>query len=803
MLLSPTDPQPSLEGGNYRPSNALAAPIVNSIDEIGQGNAQKANQPKTQQGGSTAAGQKTDWVRMARNAYESSESWLQVNQRAIWARNFAHYRSEHAPDSPILSDANRHRSNYFWPKSRTLVRAIQAAAASAYFTSSDVVAIEAEDSDNSEQREAADLMKGLVNYRLSQTIPWYQLVLGGIAETAVLGTIASHQSWDFREADILVGRDEDPETGDVREYYETRILADKPNVRLVPIENIRISPAADWLDPANSSPYLIELMPMYLGDVLTKIKEGQNQNIKNGEPAWKQLGPGQLIAGGNRDNLDTTRRARSGSRRLDPKSNMMETVDEFKIVWIHRNIVRYDGIDWLYYTVGVNMLLSDPVPLSQIIPWADGKRDYVLGKMEIETDRPYPSSPVELTTGLQKAVNELNNQRYDNIRQVLNRRYLYRQGNQVDVRALSRNVPGGLIGVSAPGSLDSHVSPLPVQDVTASSYQEMDRLSLAMDDLSGSTSGATVNSNRKLHETATGMNLMNEAANQVREMELRTFTESWIEPVLRQIVQLEAMYETDIIALTVAAKKAKLLKILPKYFNYKFSVSVNVGMGAVSPTQRMQRIQSAVATTVSLVPDAGAAIRGDEIAKEIFGAAGFDNGSRFFDFAKVEELKKNPPADPAQQLMQAQLEAKAQNDQGKLEIAQGKLQIENSRLELENRKMQANMLELEAKINLMVAQTEKTTADKVTANVTAVYEASQAAGVVAQNPGIAPVSDEILKSAGFVDHNAAPVVQAVSPPMDINPVPIAEGNTHPNLAPKPDSGASGIHKGIRTPTIGD
>jgi len=207
-------------------------------------------------------------------------------------------------------------------------------------------------------------------------------------------------------------------------------------------------------------------------------------------------------------------------------------------------------------------------------------------------------------SGMQRAINELKNQRYENVRQVLNRRYLYRAGSQVDVRALSRNVPGGLIGISAPGPLGNHVEPLNTPDVTASAYQEEDRLSLSMDDLTGSTTGSTVNSNRRLQETATGMNLMAEAGNKIREMELRTFTETWIEPVLRQLVQLIAAYETDNTALTVAAKKAKLRKVLPQYFDHKFSVSVNVGMGAVSPTQRMQKIQTAVATVTQLLPSA-------------------------------------------------------------------------------------------------------------------------------------------------------------------------------------------------------
>ena len=791
-------PQASLEGGNYKPSNVGGAPIVNTVDGIGQGT-QLAKQPSAV--GIGAAN--TDWLGMARNAYDSSENWLQVNQRAIWARNFAHYRSEHAPDSPILADVNRHRPKHFWPRTRTLVRAIQAAAASAYFSSSDVVVVEAEDQDDKQQNSAARLMKELLNYRLSKTIPWYKIVLGGIAEASVLGTVASHQSWEYKEVEEVIGHEYDEFTGRTYELYKTVVTLDKPKVRLVPAENIRMSPAADWLDPANSTPYLIELLPMYLGEVLDKIRSGKDS--KSGEPSWRDIGEAMLISAGNRDNLDTTRRARSGARRLDPKSNMMETVDEFRIIWIHRNIIRHDGIDWLYYTAGTTVLLSEPVQLATIIPWADGKRDYVLGQLEVETDRPYPSGPVELVSGMQKAVNELKNQRYENVRQVLNRRYLYRAGNQVDVRALSRNVPGALIGISAPGDLGSHVKALDTPDVTGSSYQEEDRINLAMDDLSGSTTGATVQANRKLNETVGGMNLMSESANQVREMELRTFTETWMEPVLTQLVQLEAFYETDAVALTVSAKKAGMRRILKDFFNYRFGVSVNVGMGAVSPTQRMQKLIGAISTVMQVVPLAELAAEGEEISEEIMSTAGYDNGSRFFNFARAKEqqAKMDQEGDPKVQLAREQMQSKAQVEQSKLEIENGKLQLAQAKLEQENQKLQAQYEEMQAKIALMAAQTASTKATAVNSNVTAVFEATQAAGAAVQNAHIAPITDGILRSAGFEDQDGGTVIPEITPDEIAAPVvPPAVENTHPNFPARPQSPNTGILKGFETPQVG-
>ena len=782
MNFDPMSPVPSTEGMLYKPSTALTVPTVNSLDWNKDANTvTKPAEPET----SKDDDGKPNWLLLARNAFDSSDSWMQVNLRQLWARNLSHYASEHAAGSPALSDANKHRSSYFWPKTRTLVRAIQSAVASAYFTSSDVVAIDAEDQDDEGQVAAAALMKALLNYRLTRTIPWYQIVLGAAQEASVLGTVISHQYWDYRERETHLGYEVDSETGETVELYETKVLSDKPAIRIAPAENIHISPASDWLDPINSSPYLIEKIPMFVGEVEAKVREGKDS--KSGEPSWKDVGVNMLLGAATESVQDITRKARVGRGKLDPKTTQIESENAFKLIWIHRNIIRYDGEDWLFYTAGTTIMLSDPVRLTEVIPWADGKRDYACGKMEVEVDKVYASSPVEIIGGMQRAVNELKNQRYDNVRQVLNRRYLYRAGATVDIRALHNNVPGGLISVAGAGPLDSHVIPLATPDVTSSSYQEEDRISLAMDDLSGSTTGSTVNSNRKMNETVGGMQMMQEAGNMVREMELRTLTKTWTETCLTQIVQLEAMYETDVTVLTVAAKSAKLSAVYLEYFDHKFPVSVNVGMGAVSPTQRLQKITQAVSTVVQLVPDAAAAIDGAAVAKEVFGAAGFDNGARFFNFAKVEAQKANPQADPQLELAKQQLEQKGKIEQGKQEVAQGRLQLELEKLKLQNR-------EMEAKVALLTAQ-------KVTENVNAVYEASQVAGVILQNPGAAPMIDETLASAGFKDQNGAPVVS--EPAQTGTTEPQVAVNTHPNLPAKPVSAGIGARKGIETPTLGD
>jgi len=778
MIHDSTYPVPSLEGGRYKPSNAGASPIVNSEESFGNSGRKPVDAPTPASG--------VDWVMMAQRAYESSETWMQVNLRHTWSRNLAHYRSEHGPDSAFNDPANKHRAKHFWPKTRTLVRNQQASGVAAYFSSADVVVIESENADDPNQVKAAGLMKQLVNYRLTQTVPWYKLVLGAIAEASNLGVVFSHQSWEYRQEKRFDRIEIDQETGTFIDLYKYVTVKDSPKIRLVPAENIRISPAADWLDPIASSPYVIELIPMFLGDVLTRIRSGEDP--KTGEPAWHRIEQNILRSAGNRTNIDMTRKARAGQSRLDPKTQQFESVDEFNIVWIHRNIVRHNGLDWLYYTVGTTVLLSDPVPLYEVIPWADGARDYTMGQIEIEPDRVYPSGSVEILSPMQKALNEHNNQRIDNIRQVLNRRYLYRQGTQVDVRSLVRNTPGGLIGISGPGDLSLYVKPLETPDVTSSSYHEQDRINMAMDDLSGSTMGATVNSNRKLQETATGMSLMSDEANKIREMELMTITKTWMEATLKQIVQLEAEYETDVTAITVAAVGAGITELLPEFFEHRFSVSVNVGMGATSPTQRMQRFIGALSTATQLLPEAQMSLKQDETVKEVFGIAGYDNGGRFFDFAmgqqKIKEQQSQPDANT--QLAREQMQIK-------MEIEQGKLELQRMKLELDNAELQRKLRESEAQIGLLKAKT-------VNEKVTSVFSGSQAAGAVSMNPDVAPVTDTILKSAGFEDSDQAPIVSAPAQP-SVGIPPEQRENTSPNSPAKPMSPVEGLNRGIETQEI--
>jgi len=74
------------------------------------------------------------------------------------------------------------------------------------------------------------------------------------------------------------------------------------------------------------------------------------------------------------------------------------------------------------------------------------------------------------------------------------------------------------------------------------------------------------------------------------------------------------------------------------------------------------------------------------------------------------------------------------------------------------------------------------------------FGAVNAAKVLAMTPGAAPLADELMLSAGFEDHNAAPVIPQQVPQLPIStPVP---QNTSPNFPPQADHGYStGIEGG--------
>ena len=187
------------------------------------------------------------------------------------------------------------------------------------------------------------------------------------------------------------------------------------------------------------------------------------------------------------------RRAREGGR-SDSKEDFKNAVTDYQTIWVVRNIFRIDNRDWLWYTIGVDVMLSDPVPVESVyLHCDDGKRPYVIGSSVLETHKPYPCGVATLVKDLQAATNEVSNQRIDNVRLAMNKQYFVKEGNNVDIKTLLRNVPGGVVRMQNP---QSDVNVVSTPDVTGSSYNEQDRINVDFDDLAGQFSQGSVQSNK-------------------------------------------------------------------------------------------------------------------------------------------------------------------------------------------------------------------------------------------------------------------------------------------------------------------
>ncbi len=158
-----------------------------------------------------------------------------------------------------------------------------------------------------------------------------------------------------------------------------------------------------------------------------------------------------------------------------------------------------------------------------------------------------------------------------------------------------------------------------------------------------------------------------------------------------------------------------------------------------------------------------------EVIKEAFGAMGHRGGGRFFKFDEGEDPRI---AELQKQLEEAQ-QALAQKTPPEL--------------------IAAEVEEIKAKTRLVDAQIQKTRAETTTKNVEGMFSATSAANQIALQPTIAPLADQLLKSAGFQDADLPPIVPEVAP--GVQGVAGLPQNTSPNFPPNPDVG---MNAGIET-----
>lgn len=664
-----------------------------------------------------------DWLTLARAAHSESTTYFDSGIRTEIEGDIRHFQSRHLALSKYESPLWAKKSRFFRPKTRSAIRRAEAKAAAALFSNSDVVSIDPEDQDDKRQVAGAKVLHQLVNARLTRSIPWFLIAMGAYQEAKAIGVCISHQCWAFNEKRKI----------------------DRPQVDIVPVENFRFSPGAAWYDVIGTSPYLVEVIPMFVKDVKARMK----QRADGGEPKWIQLDDTAILAAAKQAS-DSIRLARDPGRQ-DAKNQTSE-VNDFSVVYVHRNIIERDDEDHIFYTLGTEQVLSKPAPLREV--YLHGERPYTMGFSVIEAHRLYPSGDARLTRQLQQEVNEVANVRMDNWKLAINKRWFARRGAQVDTTSLQRGVAGSVTLVS---DIEKDVKEVEFKDVTASAYKEQDVLNLDFDELAGNFSASSIESNRKLSETVGGLEMLSGDANEVGLYGLRTWSETWLKPTIRQIALLEQFYETDVNMLRLAGKASGMVEDGVEEINaalmmVPIQVAVHVGIGATSPTARLNQLLFLL-TKLNEILESGALTKAgldlEEVVREAFGKMGYDSGARFFQWGE-----KDPQVMALEQQIADLEEALKRKDPPEI---------------------------VAAKVELLRAQAEKVKAEKVKVGVESTFGAMQAAEVVAAVPAVAPVADVIMRAAGYVE----PTPPGIDPGF-------APGDQAPGQAVAPVQAAAGL-----------
>jgi hypothetical protein len=560
-----------------------------------------------------------DFQLIGKNAFRTSTTYFDSNFRKDLDNSLRAFNNQHPSDSKYNSETFNKRSKLYRPKTRTIMRKNEAALCSALFSNLDLIETAAVDGTNKEEIVSADVMKEVLQQRLTVSIPWFKFSIGGLQDAMNQGPVIAHNYWCHR--------------GITRQDGKYVVLEDRPCMELVPLENLRFDPSASWLDPINTSPFLIQLIPMYIGDV----KERMNRDDPKGR-RWRQLSDDVLMMA--RDNSDDSTRAARTNQNQDA-SQQDRDVTNYDIVWVHRHIHRWQGEDFEWYMLASKHMLTEPEPLGTNV-WF-GERPYVMGAWTVETHKAMPASLPTLGRGLQDETNDIGNQRSDNVKLVLNKRWFAKRSANVDTNSLVRNVPGGVTMVN---DVEKDVKEVTWPDVTQSAYEEQNRVDGDFDALLGNfnpmAAGAGGRNPRESTRTMLGVQA---PSMMMTEYTLMTYVQTFLLPCLRQLVLLEQYYESDMVLLAVAGQKAKIAQrfgvneVTDAILEKRIAVNINIGMGATDPVMKMNRFQGAVKgyTEVCAKPPPGLDLK--EVGKEFMALAGYQDGMRFFNVDDPDKLK--------------------------------------------------------------------------------------------------------------------------------------------------------------------
>lgn len=617
------------------------------------------------QGAPDVADDEKDWLRIARECYVGSTDYFDNNVRKEIEDSLRMFDNKHPNSSKYLTKGYSRRSKFFMPKSRSMVRKHEAAASVAFFSNEEFFDCKAQDPADPLAADIAALVKALMQYRLDHSIPWYTTLIGAAQDAHKTGLCISYNYWMLktrkrtREAEQQgVDAQGNPVTFMGQEEFD-EITENRPCIDLIPRENLRFSPSAKWNDVVGTSPYLIRIAPMTAYEVMERIKTGEWKGEEN-------MSMNRIVAlGSMTDNTeDSTRRARQTGRQ-DPETEATE-MTEYTIVYPREYYIKRNGETYVFWTLGDGLMLTEPMYLDEV--YLHDQIPITIGFVVLETHKTDPRGTVALGAPTQLLLNDIGNQRMDNVRLVLNKQWLIRSGAQIDTTNIVNNVPGGATLV---GNVESDVKPLEWGDVTGSAYQETDRANAQYDEITGNFGASSVDTNRHMGETVGGMSMLKSGTDSLTEYGMQLLARTWVIPTLMQLAELEKYYEDDETILAICASKAGVadawrnVQMLEDNKQKKIYLKIVAGLQATDSNQKLTRFMGGLSAVAQMTANPIPGANMQELSKELFGLLGYGDGSRFFNGEDYKAQIIQQAQQEAQQLM----EQAAQSSQKILDAA--------------------------------------------------------------------------------------------------------------------------------------
>lgn len=634
-----------------------------------------------------------DVLNFLAEAKRIGRTYQQTAALADWETSQAAYRSEHSGTSKYSKDQYKNRAKYFKPKTRAAVRKNLTATAHALFASKDVLVAEAENDSDPRAVANAALIKEIVDARFNSKamktgVPWLEVALGARMDCQIMSACCSKQTWTFKSRTRKVKSQKDQpviidgvpgidkatgepmmEVVDVEEDVED-VLLDKPEITLIPLEYVLLDPGTSWINPAQNSPTMVVIWPMHIDSVKEMMKE------KKGFTPWRQVSDDQLKASFYSEaEIMGLKAAREGSGTASQTRRATAAFggDRNEICEVWECFFKRNGCDYHCWCLKGQALLSDVAEVDQVYPAHRGTRPYIIGTDVLEPHVLYKQSHVRSWKHSQDEINDFSNLRMDATRQSVFPTAKVKAGKNIDYKAVQRRDGQGIILVRDMDDVEWDRPPGPPPNV----QNEVNLLQNDFDEIAGIFSQNSVQSNRQIGETVGGMQIISANANATSEFDLLCFIATWVEPVLSQIVYLEQYYEDDANMIAIAGKKAQLFtkfgvdQVTDELLESQISVSVDVKLGSSDPMQRLVKFKTTMDIAMPFLAQATkegkAEVRYDEIFQEIFGQAGYRNGSERFITYNPDG---KPPIDPQQmeQLQQQGQQLEQENSALKLQL---------------------------------------------------------------------------------------------------------------------------------------